>query len=108
MDHLIKGENIVDELEVCVRNATTVVNDSTENVYSNEKDQKYDDVDYATTMAILCSMVKQDYRMQEHIVLSLGLKSSSGELESYSLMWMWSLRPFIDEDFMLSAWKLVP
>nr|GMC55831.1 uncharacterized protein LOC109190702 [Ipomoea batatas] len=61
--------------------------------------------DIATMMAVIFAMVKKDYVMQEKIVSSLGLKSSSGELESYCLMW--SLRPFVDDEIMQRAWKLV-
>ncbi|KAL0340738.1 UNVERIFIED_CONTAM: hypothetical protein Sradi_4590600 [Sesamum radiatum] len=62
--------------------------------------------DYATMMAIIYSMVKQDYTMQVRIVSSLNLKSSPGELETYCQMW--SLRPFVDDDIMHRAWSLVP
>nr|GLL17952.1 uncharacterized protein LOC109190702 [Ipomoea trifida] len=61
--------------------------------------------DIATMMAVIFAMVKKDYVMQEKIVSSLDLKSSSGELESYCLMW--SLRPFVDDEIMQRAWKLV-
>ncbi|PON39229.1 hypothetical protein TorRG33x02_343220 [Trema orientale] len=67
--------------------------------------EKHKDTDIAVLMGIIYSMVKQDYSMQEKIVSALSLKSSSGELESYSLMW--SLRPFINDDIMHQAWKLV-
>jgi len=39
--------------------------------------------------------------LQEKIVSSLSLKSSSGELECYCQMW--SLRPFIDDQIMQQA-----
>ncbi|BBH07086.1 hypothetical protein Prudu_018909 [Prunus dulcis] len=53
--------------------------------------------DYAECMGIIYSMVKQDYMMQERVVSALNAnKSSSGELESYCLMW--SLRPFINSE----------
>ncbi|KAF9663794.1 hypothetical protein SADUNF_Sadunf17G0089000 [Salix dunnii] len=61
---------------------------------------------YAVLMGIIYSMVKQDYVMQERIVHSLNLKSLSGELESYCVMW--SLRPFIADEVMHHAWKLIP
>ncbi|RVW92083.1 hypothetical protein CK203_037122 [Vitis vinifera] len=44
--------------------------------------------------------------LQERIVSSLNLKSSTGELESYCLIW--SLRPFINDEIMHQAWKLLP
>ncbi|KAK6144776.1 hypothetical protein DH2020_021596 [Rehmannia glutinosa] len=55
-------------------------------------------------MAIIYSMVKQDYTMQVRIVSSLNHKSSPGELETYCQMW--SLRPFVDDDIMHKAWSL--
>lgn len=61
--------------------------------------------DYAAMMGIIYAMLKQDYTMQEKIVSSLNLKSSAGELESYCLMW--SLRPFVNDEIMFQAWKLV-
>ncbi|KAI5683571.1 hypothetical protein M9H77_04799 [Catharanthus roseus] len=62
--------------------------------------------DYAVLMALMYGMLKKDYEMQEKIVSSLSLKSSSGELESYCLMW--SLRPFVDDEIMQKAWELIP
>uniref|UniRef100_A0A2P2KDZ7 Uncharacterized protein MANES_13G105100 n=1 Tax=Rhizophora mucronata TaxID=61149 RepID=A0A2P2KDZ7_RHIMU len=67
--------------------------------------QELEITDCAALMSIIYSMVKQDYVMQERIVTSLNLKSSSEELESYCLMW--SLHPFINDDIMLQAWNLV-
>ncbi|XP_018632684.1 uncharacterized protein LOC107791154 isoform X2 [Nicotiana tabacum] len=66
---------------------------------------KHEVIDIATMMAILYGMLKHDYTMQEKIVSSLNLTSSSGQLESYSSMW--SLRPYIDDEIMHKAWKLV-
>lgn len=62
--------------------------------------------DYATLMAIIYSMIKQDYIMQERIICSLNLLTPSGELESYCQMW--SLRPFINDEIMHGAWRLIP
>ncbi|XP_031262228.1 uncharacterized protein LOC116120123 [Pistacia vera] len=62
--------------------------------------------DLAALMGIIYTMVKQDYVMQERIVTSLNLKSLSVELESYSLMW--SLRPFINDEIVHQAWRLIP
>ncbi|XP_049407379.1 uncharacterized protein LOC125870872 isoform X2 [Solanum stenotomum] len=61
--------------------------------------------DIAIMMAVVYSMVKSDYTMQEKIVSSLNLTSPSGELESYSSMW--SLRPYIDDEIMHKVWKFV-
>lgn len=44
--------------------------------------------------------------LQERIVTTLNLKSLSGELESYCLMW--SLRPFINDEIVHQAWRLIP
>ncbi|KAK7360992.1 hypothetical protein VNO77_03015 [Canavalia gladiata] len=52
-------------------------------------------------MAIIHSMVKQDYLMQEKIVSALDPKLSSQELESYCQMW--SLRPFINDEIVHQA-----
>ncbi|CAK7323019.1 unnamed protein product [Dovyalis caffra] len=60
---------------------------------------------YVVLMGIIYSMVKQDYVMQERIVNSLNFKSLSGELESYCVMW--SLRPFIKDEVMHHAWRLI-
>ncbi|CAH9077297.1 unnamed protein product [Cuscuta europaea] len=62
-------------------------------------------VDIAMMMAVVCSMIKKDYVMQEKIISSLNLKSSTGELDTYCLMW--SLRPYVDDEIMAKAWKLV-
>ncbi|XVF61444.1 hypothetical protein PTKIN_Ptkin08bG0130000 [Pterospermum kingtungense] len=70
--------------------------------------------DYAALMGIMYSMVKQDcdavinitFLLQDKIVASLSLMSSSGELESYCLIW--SLRPYVNDQIMHLAWKLVP
>ncbi|XP_062156172.1 uncharacterized protein LOC133864007 [Alnus glutinosa] len=62
--------------------------------------------DYAALMGIVYCMVKQDYVMQEKIVSALNFKASSVELESYCLMW--SLRPFVNDEIMHQAWKLIP
>lgn len=54
----------------------------------------------------ICSyLIKNSSWLQERIISSLSLKSSSGELESYCLMW--SLQPFIDEEISHKAWRLV-
>lgn len=95
-----------------------------------------ENTDYAMVMGIVHRMIEQDYCMQvtyffqyffkfiwnqhckylifpgghnllqEKIVSALNFKTSSGELESYCLMW--SLRPFINDEIMQQAWKLVP
>ncbi|EOA25473.1 hypothetical protein CARUB_v10018811mg [Capsella rubella] len=67
--------------------------------------QEHEVTEYATLIAVVYSMMKQNYVMQEKIVRSLSLKSSSGELETYSLMW--SLRPFVEDEIVNRAWKWI-
>lgn len=55
-------------------------------------------------MILVHNMLKLDYAMQEKIVRTLSLKSSSPELEGYCLMW--ELRPYVDDDLMNLAWKM--
>nr|XP_025692790.1 uncharacterized protein LOC112795036 isoform X3 [Arachis hypogaea] len=74
---------------------------------TNTEEKKSSDVThFASLMAILYGMVKQDYLMQEKIVSALDLKVPSEELQSFCEMWSW--RPFIDDDIMHQAWKLIP
>ncbi|XP_057744476.1 uncharacterized protein LOC130962279 isoform X2 [Arachis stenosperma] len=74
---------------------------------TNTEEKKSTDVThFASLMAILYGMVKQDYLMQEKIVSALDLKVPSEELQSFCEMWSW--RPFIDDDIMHQAWKLIP
>ncbi|KAF7834225.1 ADP-ribosylation factor GTPase-activating protein glo3 isoform X3 [Senna tora] len=80
-------------------------NNNTEEMASSHS-QNTDVTQLAALMGIIYSMMKQDYLMQERIISALNLKSSSGELESYCVMW--SLRPFINDDIMHQAWKLIP
>ncbi|XP_016468652.1 uncharacterized protein LOC107791154 isoform X1 [Nicotiana tabacum] len=127
-DHINKAKCVVDELACLLKDAEAVVQvmncslaqmgernvdtgtDSLET--SNYEEEglpvdvlKHEVIDIATMMAILYGMLKHDYTMQEKIVSSLNLTSSSGQLESYSSMW--SLRPYIDDEIMHKAWKLV-
>ncbi|KAL8197788.1 hypothetical protein R6Q57_024182 [Mikania cordata] len=67
--------------------------------------EKSRDIDYATMVAAVFTMVKQDCAMLEKIISSLSLKTSSGELESYCLMW--SLHPFVNDEITHQAWSLV-
>ncbi|EXB31257.1 hypothetical protein L484_014741 [Morus notabilis] len=79
--------------------------DDEEEIPSSDS-EKVEVTDFGLLMGIIYSMVKQDYKMQERIVSALNLESSSGELETYRLMW--SLRPFVNDDIMHQAWKLIP
>ncbi|KAA8546637.1 hypothetical protein F0562_003132 [Nyssa sinensis] len=125
-DQLSRAKCILNELECLVEDAIQTVAESLPhlqdkdiedeldpqaNTYDKEETvstgvQKVGIADYAVTMGVIYSMVKQDYTMQERIVSSLNIKSSSGELETYCLMW--SLRPFVNDEIMLEAWKLIP
>ncbi|KDP32151.1 hypothetical protein JCGZ_12612 [Jatropha curcas] len=125
-DHLTKAKNILNELETLLEDFATAIKtaggsssilrnevlgekfdqQATTNQETSSLDlQEFEMTDYAALMASIYSMVKQDYVMQERIVTSLNLKSLSGELESYFLMW--SLRPFVNDDIMHQAWKLI-
>ncbi|CAL5326085.1 hypothetical protein CsSME_00005480 [Camellia sinensis var. sinensis] len=127
-DHLNKAKCLVDELEGLVKEVTVAMQVATESkphlqgkvtqyefgpeatMYDKEEIvsselQKPDVTNYAAMMGIIYSMVKLDYIMQEKIISSLNLKSSSRELESYSLMW--SLRPFMNDEIMHQAWRFI-
>ncbi|KAI8018903.1 hypothetical protein LOK49_LG04G03193 [Camellia lanceoleosa] len=127
-DHLNKAKCLVDELEGLVKEVTVAMQAANESkphlqgkvtqyefgpeatMYDKEEIvsselQKPEVTDYAAMMGIIYSMVKLDYIMQEKIISSLNLKSSSGELESYSLMW--SLRPFMNDEIMHQAWRFI-
>ncbi|KAI8546760.1 hypothetical protein RHMOL_Rhmol07G0144600 [Rhododendron molle] len=127
-DHLSKGKCIVHELEDLVKEVTGAMQAANEHklllkdnvtgdligleatasekekIISNNNDGP-EIPEYAVMMGVIYSMLKRDYIMQEKIISSLNLKSSSGELESYNLMW--SLRPFIDDEIMHQAWRLL-
>ncbi|XP_057957440.1 uncharacterized protein LOC131150619 isoform X1 [Malania oleifera] len=130
-DHLSKAKCILSELECLMEDVAGELHSANENLsppwgeesgdvldlqattsdeIGEEKvlshPSKPETTDYAALMAIIYSMLKQDYSMQERMVNSLNHNSSSGELESYSLMW--SLRPFINDEIMHQAWKLIP
>ncbi|RZC49180.1 hypothetical protein C5167_017605 [Papaver somniferum] len=62
--------------------------------------------DYATIMCSIYNMLKQDYAMQEKITSSIEIcHPSSEELGSYSTMW--TLRPYIQDEIISEAWKLI-
>ncbi|XP_024181088.1 uncharacterized protein LOC112186801 isoform X2 [Rosa chinensis] len=123
-DHICKGKGILNELECLLEDVSGAMQDKSlfqddnlgerlnEQACINDKEEiaspcprRNEVTDYAVLMAVIYRMVKQEYMMQERIVSALSLKSSSGELESYCLMW--SLRPYIDEEIMGHAWKLI-
>nr|XP_016468889.1 PREDICTED: uncharacterized protein LOC107791357 isoform X2 [Nicotiana tabacum] len=128
LQNMSKSKCVVDELACLLKDAEAVVQtmncslaqmgernvdsgtDSSGTSHDEEEELsvdllKHEVIDIATMMAVLYGMVKNDYTMQEKIVSSLNLTSSSGELESYSSMW--SLRPYMDDEIMHKAWKLV-
>lgn len=122
LDYINKGKIVINELECLLDDAAAVVqiaNEKNDEVkccsdsvvsLTHEEEVPSSDLsqpeDFASAMAIIYSMVKQDYTMQVQIVSSLNHKSSPGELETYCQMW--SLRPFVDDDVMHRAWRLVP
>lgn len=121
-DFITKAKIVVNELESLLGVAASVVQTSNEKdcediscssiTLSDQEEapstgiSRPEVADYASMMAIIYSMVKQDYTMQVRIVSSLCHKSSQGELETYCQMW--SLRPFVDDEIMRKAWNLVP
>ncbi|KAL6527116.1 hypothetical protein OROGR_016206 [Orobanche gracilis] len=120
VQNVSKSKVVISELERLLDDAASVVqtaNGKYEDVSYNSDSlsdneemplsdpSKPEITDYAAMMAIIYSMVKQDYTMQVRIVSSLNHKSSPEELETYCQMW--SLRPFVDDDIMHKAWKLV-
>ncbi|CAL9242768.1 unnamed protein product [Arabidopsis halleri] len=124
-DHLIKAKSLLIELERLTDEAALAIETATQfsvqlDKYSSDELQQVtcdeenetaqlpqgpEVLEYAALIAVIYSMMKQNYAMQEKIVRSLSLKSSSGELESYSLMW--SLRPFVEDEIVNSAWKWI-
>ncbi|XP_059642444.1 uncharacterized protein LOC132284357 isoform X2 [Cornus florida] len=115
-DHLSKAKCILNELKCLVEDAQQTVAESIPHLKDEDSGDesdpkatnsgmKLDVADYAVLIGIIYSMLKQDYTMQERIVASLNLKSSSSELESYCLMW--SLRPFMDDEILHKAWRFI-
>ncbi|KAI3816145.1 hypothetical protein L1987_15835 [Smallanthus sonchifolius] len=118
-----QAKNIISELECLVEEGKLAIEAASETSHDYHTDldleaatcseegnvsfvpEKPRDLDYATMVALVYCMVKQDYVMQEKIVSSLSLKTSSGELESYCLMW--SLHPFVNDEVMHQAWSLI-
>ncbi|XP_024024695.1 uncharacterized protein LOC21397865 [Morus notabilis] len=128
-DYLTKGKSMLNQLESLLEDVISTLQtagrnsppfldkifadrtkegqttDDEEEIPSSDS-EKVEVTDFGLLMGIIYSMVKQDYKMQERIVSALNLESSSGELETYRLMW--SLRPFVNDDIMHQAWKLIP
>ncbi|CAF1707823.1 unnamed protein product [Brassica oleracea var. botrytis] len=123
-DHLIKAQSLLSDLERLTDDAALAIETATKlstqldeesgddlrQVTSEENEtvpfaQEPEVTEYATVIAVVYSMVKQNYVMQEKIVRSLSLKTSFDELDTYTLMW--SLRPFVEDEIMNRAWKCI-
>ncbi|XP_033128093.1 uncharacterized protein LOC103873476 isoform X2 [Brassica rapa] len=123
-DHLIKAQSLLSDLERLTDDAALAIETATKlstqldeessddlrQVTSEENEtvhfaQEPEVTEYATIIAVVYSMVKQNYVMQEKIVRSLSLKTSFDELDTYTLMW--SLRPFVEDEIMNRAWKCI-
>ncbi|OAY33538.1 uncharacterized protein LOC110629873 isoform X1 [Manihot esculenta] len=126
-NHLTKAKSILNELDKLLEDSTFAIktaNGSFSPLTDEDLCEKFDQqaainqeetssvdlqelqmTDYAALMGSIYIMVKQDYMMQERIVTSLNLTSSSGEMESYCLMW--SLHPYINDEIMQQAWRLI-
>ncbi|CDY08159.1 BnaA06g15670D [Brassica napus] len=109
-------ERLTDEAALAIETATTTQLDvescdELRQVPSDEENeivhflQEPEVIEYATVIAVVYSMVKQNYVMQEKIVRSLSLKTSFDELDTYTMMW--SLRPFVEDKIMNRAWKCI-
>ncbi|KAF9616884.1 hypothetical protein IFM89_032846 [Coptis chinensis] len=122
-EHLSKGKSVLHELEMLMDDLVGVLTTADISTLQCQDEHICDGLihekeemestphtkpvvtDYVTLMGFVFSMLTQDYSMQEKIVSSLNLNSSSGELESYCLMW--SLRPFINDEIMHQAWRFI-
>ncbi|KAJ8767275.1 hypothetical protein K2173_017319 [Erythroxylum novogranatense] len=126
-DHLSRAKTILNDMETFLKDLagaaqmsggclSPVLNcDSTGPLNQQSSDQLMDHphagveeskmMDCATIMGIIYRMLKQDYLMQERIISSVNLKTSSGELESFCMMW--SLRPFVNDEILRQAWGLI-
>ncbi|KAG0451059.1 hypothetical protein HPP92_026626 [Vanilla planifolia] len=123
-DHLSKAKALLGELEILKDDAICTTHhihdyysdlgpkcpeDSVDHQMSSTQEVVQDSilldssVSRATLMAIILGMLKLDFTMQEKIIRSLNLKTSSSELESYCLLW--ELRPYVDDNVLLLAWK---
>ncbi|KAL2650229.1 hypothetical protein R1flu_018357 [Riccia fluitans] len=60
---------------------------------------------YVLHMAVICQMLHEDVEMKEKIVGALGLDTIAEHMEVYSSSW--ALRPFVDEEIMESALKVL-
>ncbi|XP_074276839.1 uncharacterized protein LOC141600493 [Silene latifolia] len=109
-EHLTKAKSVLGELEFVMSKAEICLQEGTRDLMdismlgfdeNLEQESTYDAAKCGSFMAVIYSMVKQNYIMQERVVSDLGLMTSSGELDSYCLMW--SLRPFVSDDVINEA-----
>ncbi|CAH8361214.1 unnamed protein product [Eruca vesicaria subsp. sativa] len=118
-DHLIKAQSLLSELERLTDEAALAMETATTHLEEESGDeltcdeenetipfpQELEVTEYTTVIAVVYSMVKQNYVMQEKIVRSLSLKTSFDELDTSTMMW--SLRPFVEDEIMNRAWKCI-
>ncbi|GJY71869.1 hypothetical protein Tco_0475572 [Tanacetum coccineum] len=88
-ENLNKSKDIIDELACLVEEVRLALEAASETLQDDNHDM--DPVSPTSS--------------EEKIVSALNLKTSSGELESYCLMW--SLRPFVNDEIMHQAWRLI-
>lgn len=121
-DHLIKAQSLLSELERLTDEAALAIETASAQLDVDSGDEfgqvtsdgenetvpfprQPEVTEYASLIAVVYSMVKQNYVMQEKIVRSLSLKTSFDELDTYTMMW--SLRPFVEDEIMNRAWKCI-
>ncbi|XP_020703525.1 uncharacterized protein LOC110114846 isoform X2 [Dendrobium catenatum] len=126
-DYLIKAKAVLDELESLKHNAIDIIKHAIDDHSSDRVFNFLDDnitqqsqsvredvqesllldgsMSRSTLMTIIYGMLKLEFSMQEKIIRSLNLKTSSSLFESYCLFW--ELRPNIDDNVMHQAWKYV-
>ncbi|URD94064.1 hypothetical protein MUK42_01497 [Musa troglodytarum] len=126
-DHLKKVETLLGELVCLMEDAIVVTQAANQRitallddtpseemlclVLSFEEETKHihlqdTSISQVIIMRVISHMLKLDCDMQKNIVRALNLKTSSPELESYCLMW--DLHPYVNDDVMHLAWRLVP
>ncbi|CAL1410136.1 unnamed protein product [Linum trigynum] len=126
LEHLSKAKTILNEVEDLMEDLTLAIQSYNRSLPPLQIEDLCDQLDeqhlhqeepslsglqqrevmfIASSVGVIYTMLKQDYVMQEKIVASLNLNSTPGELESYCLMW--SLRPYVNDEIMLQAWRLI-
>ncbi|CAL9047969.1 unnamed protein product [Musa banksii] len=117
-DHLKKVETLLHELVCLMEDANGVTQAANQNISALLDDTPSEEmlclvlsfeeetISQVIIMRVISHMLKLDCDMQKNIVRALNLKTSAPELESYCLMW--DLHPYINDDVMHLAWRLVP